>query len=78
MQCLLGLLSVLLLVGSFKLNAVTIPEDLMEADRYDWLTCVADLTQNCITTVCLRSTERHCQDDCEQMAAARCRQQYYN
>lgn len=38
----------------------------------DQVMCVGNVTQNCINVICLTSTSRECQEDCEEMALEKC------
>ncbi len=60
---------------SLPVFATSISSDSLGAQKYDAIKCVADTKQNCINSVCLNSTERNCQGNCEQMAQQKCRQQ---
>jgi|GEM_PF-6870960 len=40
--------------------------------RYDYVMCIGDLRQQCVTLVCINSTARNCSTECLSMAKAKC------
>tara|TARA_Y100000588_G_C14149818_1_gene880062 strand:- start:726 stop:956 length:231 start_codon:yes stop_codon:yes gene_type:complete len=63
------------LLFSGCLFAADIPTVDEGADKYDAKMCVERYQNNCITSVCLTSEERDCQDTCLKQAKDKCRQQ---
>lgn len=43
------------------------------ANKYDWQTCVADKTDDCINT-CQNSEDINCQNNCKQLASDKCQE----
>lgn len=70
---LLGL--AILVFCSWSVFAATIPSDSLGAQKFDFIRCVSESKQDCINRVCLTSTDRNCQGNCEELAKQRCRQQ---
>lgn len=76
MCCINKLLSLFFLIfSSFSLFAATIPPDVLGSDKYNRLKCVSDIKQTCINSMCLTSSQRNCQENCEKMAQQKCREQ---
>lgn len=55
--------------------AADIPQDVLGSQQFDEMQCESQNTQDCINSVCLNSSQRDCQAQCQKMAAQKCQQQ---
>lgn len=73
------LLRMLCLISSSLLSFVLFANEGLTvtsgSQPFDQEKCVNDKSQNCISTICLTSTQRDCQATCKKEAKKKCEQQ---
>ncbi|KTD10754.1 hypothetical protein Lgra_1720 [Legionella gratiana] len=62
-------------IFSCSVFAAIIPQDSLGAQKYDRSQCLNNTTQDCINSQCLTSEQMDCQDNCRNMAQAKCQQE---
>ncbi|TAL66146.1 MAG: hypothetical protein EPN84_00695 [Legionella sp.] len=63
----------LFLLLSFSLYADEAPTIIKE-DEFDLQKCLTTRSEECISTVCIKSEHRDCQDNCRHLAEAECKE----
>lgn len=70
---------IIFFIGCFlfilKASADDVPTIVEGAETYNEAMCIENYTNDCISTICLTSSDRDCQDKCAETARDKCAEQ---